>query len=181
MLFKKHLNALQKTSKIANFKVRKMIANGIFMSKLIYLIQLWGGTSEYLLTFLQKLQNRAARMVTRKDWYTPTKTLLTQCGWLSVRQLAMYHTLLQVFKSKNDKLPVFLHEKFSKKFPVNTRLSADNKIKQFEGIESDLGIKNFSNRAIQLWNNLPTDIRTSATLPIFKSSLKKWIRSDVPI
>ena len=34
------INALSKISRISSFKTRKMIANGIFLSKLIYLIQL---------------------------------------------------------------------------------------------------------------------------------------------
>ena len=54
------INALSKISRISNFKTRKMIANGIVMSKLIYLIQLWGGSPKYLICILQKFQNRAA-------------------------------------------------------------------------------------------------------------------------
>ena len=41
------LNALRMISKIASFKVRLMIANGIFCSKLIFQISLWGGTEDY--------------------------------------------------------------------------------------------------------------------------------------
>ena len=67
------INALSKISKFSDFKTRKMIANGIFISKLIYLIQLWGGCQQFLLSFLQKLQNRAARLVTKKNVFTPVK------------------------------------------------------------------------------------------------------------
>ena len=61
-----------------------MEANGIVVSKLIYLIQWWGGCSDYLINFLQILQNRAARLVTRLGWFTPVEVLLHQCGLLSV-------------------------------------------------------------------------------------------------
>ena len=175
------INALYKISKIANFKSRKMLANGIFMSKLIYLIQLWGGTSEYLLTFLQKIQNRAARSVTKLDWYTSTETLLTQCGWLSVRQLIAYHSLLQVFKVKKDKFPGFLNKKFSQQFTYGTRLAAGNGIKLNKVIHTQLGKQNFSNRTVHLWNQLPLDIRQSRTLPIFKAKLKKWTKSNIAL
>ena len=43
------LNALRMISGAANFKTRLMIANGIFSSKLIFQISLWGGTEDYLL------------------------------------------------------------------------------------------------------------------------------------
>ena len=80
------INALSKICRISSFKTRKMIANGIFMSKIIYLIQLWCGAPQYLLNFLQKLQNRAARLVAKKNVFTPIKILRQQCGWLSIKQ-----------------------------------------------------------------------------------------------
>ena len=64
------VNALEKVCKVSSFKTRKMIANGVVMSKLVYLIQWWGGCSNYLLDYLQVLQNRAARAVTRRRWRT---------------------------------------------------------------------------------------------------------------
>ena len=123
------INALSKISRISSFKTRKMIANGIFLSKLIYLIQLWGGCQQYLLTFLQKLQNKAARHVTKRNVFTPVKVLLTQCGWLSVKQLIVYHNLLQIFKTKTTGRPSHLHKKFSRDFGANTRAAKSGNIK----------------------------------------------------
>ena len=97
------INILIQVCKIANFKTRKMVANGIIMSQIIYLIQAWGGCSDYLIAAIQVIQNRAARLVTKLDWYTSMSTLLNQCGWLSVRQLITYHSLLMIFKIKIDK------------------------------------------------------------------------------
>ena len=57
------LNALKMISYVASFKVRLMIANGIFCSKLIYQISLTGGTDEFLLNSLQIVENKAARFV----------------------------------------------------------------------------------------------------------------------
>ena len=105
------INALSKICRISSFKTRKMIANGIFMSKIIYLIQLWSGSPQYLINFLQKLQNRAARLVTKKNVFTPVKILLQQCGWLSIKQLMFYHNILQIYKTKITKKPVYLYQK----------------------------------------------------------------------
>ena len=60
------LSALKITSRLASFKVRLMVANGIFCSKLIYGIALWGGCELGLLGSLQIIQNKAARFVTRR-------------------------------------------------------------------------------------------------------------------
>ena len=55
------LSALKLIGKVADFKTRKMLADGLFMSKLIYLIPLWGGCEKYLLKALQVVQNKSAR------------------------------------------------------------------------------------------------------------------------
>ena len=78
------------------------------MSRLVYVIQLYGSASDYLLKALQVLQNKAARTVTRSGWRTETAALLRQIGWLSVKQLVVYHSLLLVFKINRDGKPGYL-------------------------------------------------------------------------
>ena len=55
----KRLFALRKLAYLTSFKSRKMIANGLIMSKMLYLIPLWAGTEKYLLNSLQLIQNKA--------------------------------------------------------------------------------------------------------------------------
>ena len=57
------LNGLKKVCVHANFSTRLMLANGVVMSKLVYLITLWGGAQQYLLDTLQVQQLAAARTV----------------------------------------------------------------------------------------------------------------------
>ena len=78
------INALSKVSQYSSFLNRKMVANGLFMSYLSYLIPLYGGAPEYLITALQTLQNRAARLVTKSDWRTSSSSMMSQIGWLNV-------------------------------------------------------------------------------------------------
>ena len=85
------VNGLLMVAARAPFSTRLSVANGIFMSKLCYLIQFWGGTDGYLLHALQVIQNRAARAVTRLSWFTPSRTLLNKCIWLRLKQLVVYH------------------------------------------------------------------------------------------
>ena len=159
-----------------------MIADGIIMSKLIQLIQLWGGAHEFLLSFLQTLQNRAARLVTKSDWFTPTSVILKQCGWLSIRQLAVYHDVLQIFKIRQSRKPVYFYKKFSREVSQNTRLaSTQGIIKETTQAQTDLGQRNFTFKATQLWNSLPPSIRTLSNKESFKTKEKLRIRETVPI
>ena len=105
------MNALRKISTISSFSTRKMIAEGIILSNIMYIITVYGSCSEYLKDCLQVVQNNAARCVTGLPWRTPVRVLLLQCGWLSVRQLIMQHSVLLVFKIKTEGKPIYLTRK----------------------------------------------------------------------
>ena len=175
------VNALRKISFALSFKSRKMIAMGIVMSRLIYLIQLFGGASGYLIDALQVIQNKTARIVTRLPWGTSTRTLLNQLGWLSIRQLVVFHDLVLVYKTKKDKKPVYLYEIFSKQFGYKTRAATANKIVQSLKPESEEKKKSFVYRSLMEWNLLPSEIKNIEKLDKFKIEAKKWIKTNIEV
>ena len=99
----------------ADFGTKLVVANGIVMSKVCYLIQLLGGCEGYLLHSLQVQLNRAARLVTGLSCFTSTRKLMEVCGWLTVKQLEMFQTTLMVHKTLKTSKPYYL----------NTRLNTD--------------------------------------------------------
>ena len=90
------INGLARLCSGVEFKTRKILANGLVNSNIVYMIQVYGQAAEYLLNILQVQQNRAARIVTRLGWETSIRCLLLQTGWLSVKQLYVYHSILLV-------------------------------------------------------------------------------------
>ena len=64
----KRLGALLKIQKTASFPTRKMIGTGIFMSKLIYLMPLWAGCEDYLVTALQVIHHQAQLLHSYQDY-----------------------------------------------------------------------------------------------------------------
>ena len=175
------LNALLKISWSANFKTRKMIANGIVMSRIIYLIEVYGNASEYLLRFLQVLQNKAARIVTRLRWGTETALLLNQVGWLSVKQLYVYHSLVLVYKMQHGGKPTYLNGKFRNNFAYQTRQATGSCFILSETPKSEKSRKSFVYNTTQLWNSLSTELRKTEQLHTFKINLKEWIKLNVPV
>ena len=173
------INALRKISYSASFATRKMIANGIVLSRIIYVIQIWGGTHDYLLKMLQILQNKAARFVTNLDIFTSQAKLLQQCGWLSVKQLVDYHSLTLIFKCKKEQKPVFLFKTLSQEFNYRTRAATTGSIVFNHAISSDIAKSAFIARSTQLWNSLPPQIKQADSLQKFKGMLKPWIKQNV--
>ena len=62
------LAAVARIARVASFKDRKRVADGIFASKLSYLISVWGGgCGAVIMETLQIIQNKVARTVARVD------------------------------------------------------------------------------------------------------------------
>ena len=177
------LNALKQISSVASFKTRLMIANGIFCTKLIFQISLWGGAADYLISSLQIIQNKAARVVSKRDKYTPIVELLRQCGWLSVRQLVFYHSVIQIYKTKQTSSPKYISDKLNFEFPYNTRLASSESVRMGAEFKSKLALteKSFINRSTVNFNQLPTELKQMIKIEVFKKKLKQWVIQNISI
>ena len=173
------LNGLQLISRKAPFKTRLMVANGIYISALIYIIQLWGEKQDFLIKALQVSQNKAARFTTKLSWFTPTRILMKQCNWLSVRQLVCYHTILTIHKTIKSRVPKYFFNKITSENTQNTRQSVkfDDK---FPG-KTERTQASFCYRRAQFYNKLPIDIRTATSIQIFKRETRQWVLNNVPV
>ena len=70
-----------------------------------------GGTR---LQVLQKLQNRAARIVTNSSYDSSASALIKTLNWPTVADMIKGETACMVYKSINDLAPDYLSEIFTK-------------------------------------------------------------------
>ena len=158
---------------------------GIFTSKLIYGITVWGGIwglpgqqninntsiSKEAMRKLQVCQNKILRLMCGLDYDTPTKTLLEECNQLSVHQLVAYHTACQVYRIKKSKLPVYHYN----------RLFDENNGSKIVDFQLTLGKSNFFYQSSLLWSLIPRHIQNENSMSVFKTKCRAWIRSNISI
>ena len=122
---------------------------------------------------LQKLQNRAARIVTKSGFDAPSIGLIQSLNWPTVSDIIKSETSTTVFKSLNGLVPEYLSSLFEKKSTRNVR--------ELRNTETDLSIPlrktNNGQRAIalcgpKLWNNLELYVKQAPTLAAFKRRIK---------
>eukprot|EP00092_Neocalanus_flemingeri_P070706 GFUD01086814.1.p1 GENE.GFUD01086814.1~~GFUD01086814.1.p1 ORF type:complete len:145 (+),score=22.05 GFUD01086814.1:49-435(+) len=126
---------------------------------------------------VQVMQNKAACCITKKSWYTPTRTLLLECNWLSIKQLIFYHTVLQVWKIRTTKLPGFISSKIQL---AVTRSSTEGTLR-VPPMETGLSGKSFMVRSAVMWNTVPPDIRSIKKFETLKRKLKQWTKVNIEI
>ena len=169
---RKCLGALKHASKLIPCSSRNTLARGLILSKLSYLICIWGGATPNLLRKAQTLQNMAARWVTRSSRRTKISTLLELTGWFSIRELTSLSSATITWKIINMRTPRKLHD----------TLSWDPITLKFDTKETRLDFTkaNFTYRACKEWNNIPDHIRTIGNISKFKKHMKSWIKEKRP-
>ena len=102
---------------------------------------------------------------------------LRQCGWLSVKQLVFYHSVILIHKSITTKAPKYIYSKLSSEFPYNTRLAESEAVRMGEDFQAKLDLTeiSFMHRGTVSYNQLPTDLRKINNLEDFKSKLKNCV------
>ena len=132
-----------------------------------------GVSEKFLIRALQILQNKASRSVTRLGIYTPVKTLLNQCGWLSVRQLVFFHTVVLLYKTLQSGSPEYLFSMTGRDYNYKTRAKDAGKLRivpEYK-LDHDLNLKSFRWRSIRSWNQLHW---TSPASPALTGSKSRW-------
>jgi hypothetical protein len=184
---KHHINKLCKSINYNVYcigKIRKyltkssaeMLVNATVTSRLDYCNSLLYGVHECLISQLQRCQNNAARVVTLTRKYNHITPVLFDLHWLPVRYRITFKILLLTYKSLNGLSPAYLSDLLKPYKPCRALRSSDNHLLTAYGWR----LENFGKRSFQvaapcLWNDIPLQIRHSATLELFKSRLKTYL------
>ena len=138
-----------------------------------YCCSVWGCCGATKLKTLQKLQNRAARIVTGSPFDTPAAPLLQRLGWPSIDKLINRETCTMVFKSLNDLAPENLGNIFSKLSDVHARVLRNTKCNlALPKMRTAYGQKSFAFRGANAWNKLDSEMKLAPSIQSFKSKLK---------
>ena len=129
-----------------------------------------GGCSKSELDSIQVLQNRAARFVLNYPPRSNRAQMFNKLGWLTVRQIAAYHSLVLVHQIRISKEPEYLAAKLN-------RVNCNNNI-VLKNTPLDLYRNSFVYRSSLLWNKLPHSMREDKDKKSFKNNVKKWIREN---
>ena len=122
----------------------------------------------------EKLQNRAIRVITKSNYDTSSRFLLTSLGWdnLSVRRAKQKANLM--YKCINNLVPAYLCNLFAPRTPNYYFRNAKKKL-ILPKPRTDYLNRSFSYSGALLWNNLPEEMRTSNFLVLFKRGSHRWI------
>ena len=95
---RKKLGGLKHMSKYLPQKTKLILANGLILSKILYILPIYGGTYKKYLTKIQVIMNKTIRFVMKKNCRAKTRDLMESVGWLEIDELAIFHSLLMMWR-----------------------------------------------------------------------------------
>ena len=140
-----------------------------------YCILIWGHSSASNLNRIQKLQNRAARMIKNSyDFNISGLTIVKDLNLLNVSQRRDYINNLLIHKCHYCDAPNYLFDQLSIMCEVSsreTRQSDDLSLLVVPFSKTSYFKRSFSVYGPSCWNFLPTQIRSCANFEIFKKTV----------
>ena len=127
---------------------------------------------EYAIKILQRVQNLAARVVTRSSKYSSITPALKKLHWLPVKYRIIFKVVLLTFKALHGMAPNYLKTLLQSYMPSRSQISDTGNLLIMPKARRKLGCHTFAYAAPKLWNELPVNIRTTTSLVSFRSSLK---------
>ena len=170
-----HLRNIGRVRKLLDAEATKKVMQSLVISRIDYCNALLPGLHESTLQRLQRLQNSAARIVTKTRKYEHITPVLEELHWLPVRYRIDFKILLLVFKSFHGQAPEYITELLIQYKPNRPLRSSDRSLLiQPKSRLVRAGDRAFSRYAPRLWNRLPENLKDSPSVPAFKRNLKTY-------
>ena len=129
-----------------------------------------------LLDKIQKLQNRAARIITQSKYHTSASNLLEELGWDNVSTRWKKQKAIFMFKTLNNRAPEYLRNLFTDRNLHYSLRDTCGKLNLPRPC-TDYMKQSFSYCGAHPRNNLPESIRTIKSFKIFKKPIKITIKT----
>jgi ribosomal protein L33 len=127
---------------------------------------------------LQKLQNRAMRIILKERRDTSIRSMLDKLNWLSVEKFVKFQVMTLIYKIKKSLAPNYLSQKLITfesvhSYPTRNKSNFYVTTKNKKSTE-----KSLFHKGLLDFNDLPQEIKNAQSLNMFKNRLRVYFRGE---
>ena len=168
------IGALKRVRYFVPAATLKLIFNSLVQPYFNYCCTVWDNWNKTLAVKLQKLQNRAARVLTFSSYDANADALIDELGWKKLSFQRQFQKAVMVYKSLNGLAPEYMHSMFVDRDSVNPYSLRNTESKLAVPKPRTNYLKNsFSYSGAVLWNSLPIGLRQANNLTNFRTGCAK--------
>ena len=174
-----HIRNIGKVRSNLTQDAAKTLVHSFIASKLDLMNALLYGVPKYMLAKMQKIQNTAARIVTktkRREHITP---ILANLHWLPIDRRIEYKILLTTFKALHGLAPGYIRDLIVQYNPPRNMRSMNlSLLHEIPAKYVTFGERSFKFCAPKLWNKMPVNLRKIDELEAFKGETKTYLYKE---
>ena len=149
------------------------IYNSLIQPYLDYCCEVWDSIGVTASDQLQRLQNRAARLILCADYNTRSQSLLDFLSWERLIERRTKQKSIMMYKVRNGQAPDCLKALFNTVGETNSHnLRGSSTRLQMLRPNTEYAKKSFSYNGAKIWNELPLEMHHAESLASFKNKLK---------
>lgn len=167
------LYMLKKGRDLFPMQTQSLIFKSVIAPHIDYCDVIWGTCSANDLDVIQKLQNRAAKIITRANWYDSSTNALTMLNWDNIKKRQEYHEAVTMYKIINDYTPHYLRNRF--KLRNNKYNLRGYQVLQIPKPNTNFKKRSLGYRGAVSWNSLNDNLKSARNVNQFK---KQYISSS---
>ena len=174
-----HLRALGQLRPQLNKRTANTVSVSLIQSRLDYCNSCLWGLPQNQLQRLQRVQNAAARVVSRVKRWDHISPVLKDLHWLPVNKRIDHKICSMTYGCIKGTAPSYLQELITKYEPSRELRSSSLALLKIPSVNGHkkkyLGARSFESAAPALWNTLPPKLKTCETKASFKENIKTFL------
>ena len=168
-----HLRTIGSIRQYITINACRTLVQASITSRLDYANSLLYGLPQTLMGRLQRLQNAAARLITRTRRREHITPVLKSLHWLPIECRPKFKLLLFTYKAVAETAPPYISELIEKQHSTRALRSSSRSLLAVPSTRTKTyGERCFRTAAAKLWNELPEHVKDAQTVQIFRKRLK---------
>lgn len=158
-------------------ELRKRIVCSLVLAQMEYCTIVWSNANKDHLAKLQRVQNKAARLVLKCSYSTNITYMHSVLQWLRVEERLHVSLLTSTWAVLHNKMPLNRYNLLCKSCDIhtyNTRHAAAGRL-SIPKSNTNAFLRTVEYRSIKAWNNLPTKLTILNSKVVFKKQVKKHL------
>ena len=174
----KAIGIISKARKIFSLNTLKLMYNTFVLPHLTYAIEVWGKSSDMVLSSLFRLQKRVVRLITCSRPREHSPPIFKSLNILNIYQLYQFTTILFVYKYIRKLLPFVFDKMFIFQDSLHnhdTRQAGKFRVPRFR---LSFCQNTLRYNAVKIWNDINSKLDRKCCFFTFKKKLKHFVLSD---
>ena len=168
-----NLRIIKKAKPYLNPNLLTSVYNSMVKPHFDYCCVVWDSIDKTLADQLQKLQNRAARIITGAPYTIHTQDVFAKLGWPSLEHNRKCQKAQMMHKIINSNAPKYLTQIIKNHCGSNNyNLRSSSRNIEIPSVRTEYYKRSFAVPGLLLWNSLPNSLKEETNFSTFKHKIK---------